>query len=330
MSTLPLIRLSTATPIVTALDKRGVRTDAVLEGMGLTRAAFKDPETFVHATVMYQLCEEAAKATQDPHFMTQVGETIDTAGWKPLIKAGETAKTVGNFLTAFAIAATAHSSATQQCLEVRGQNAVFVGRRSFEPSIVPAQIDGFFVGLLITIVRRALGVNWKPAEVLIILSDPSVLPPVFHGIKAIRGDRKGYRIQFPAEWLNRPFDQPDFLRRATEEAADIAPARRTVAAAKQALKPYLGNTRLTVARAATICDLKPRSFSRLLAREGTTVSALIEEIKREAATEALAHSDRSVVDIAAALGYSDPTSFARSFKRWTGVSPREYRRSESS
>lgn len=330
MPALPLIRLSTAKPLVAALDQRGLPADAVLEGIGLTRAAVESSETFVPAILMYQLCEEAAKAAKDKHFMANVGETLNTAEWPPLVEASNTAKTVGNFLTTFAIVATEHSSATEQNLEIRGRNAFFFGRRSFEPSIVPAQIDGFFVGLFVSILRRAMGADWYPAEVLVTLSDPGALPPIFHGIKANRGDRRGHRICFPAQWLNRPFSRPDFLRRSTEEAENASPGRKIGDSVRQALKPYLGRTRLTATRTAEICGIKPRTLARLLARESTTLSAVIDEMKREVATEELASSDRSVVDVAAALGYSDPTSFARSFKRWTGVSPREYRRSTTS
>ena len=74
--------------------------------------------------------------------------------------------------------------------------------------------------------------------------------------------------------------------------------------------------------------MKPRAFSRLLAAEGTTLTTLINDMKRDFAVEELAHTDRSVVEIATELGYANPTSFARSFKKWMGMSPRKYRRSK--
>jgi AraC-like DNA-binding protein len=38
----------------------------------------------------------------------------------------------------------------------------------------------------------------------------------------------------------------------------------------------------------------------------------------------------SVTDIALSLGFSDPTAFSRAFRRWTGVSPIQYRESARS
>jgi AraC-like DNA-binding protein len=39
----------------------------------------------------------------------------------------------------------------------------------------------------------------------------------------------------------------------------------------------------------------------------------------------LQDSDLAVYEIAFLLGYSDPSTFHRAFRRWTGSSPRGYR-----
>ena len=42
----------------------------------------------------------------------------------------------------------------------------------------------------------------------------------------------------------------------------------------------------------------------------------------------LSESDRSIKDIAAAVGYYDSSSFIRRFKQMTGITPLQYRRSK--
>jgi AraC-like DNA-binding protein len=49
-------------------------------------------------------------------------------------------------------------------------------------------------------------------------------------------------------------------------------------------------------------------------------------MRRTLAENELNNSDRKVAEIAAMVGYLDPTVFSRAFKRWTGVSPREFRK----
>jgi AraC-like DNA-binding protein len=63
-----------------------------------------------------------------------------------------------------------------------------------------------------------------------------------------------------------------------------------------------------------------------LEEEGLTYSRLVEKVRFERAIYWLSDPSIQSVDISADLGYSDAAHFSRAFKRWTGLSPREYRR----
>lgn len=67
-------------------------------------------------------------------------------------------------------------------------------------------------------------------------------------------------------------------------------------------------------------------LQRKLKAAGTTLSTEIIEVKKQRACELLVETTKSVVEVAATLGFLNPTSFARAFKSWTGESPREYRK----
>ena len=71
-----------------------------------------------------------------------------------------------------------------------------------------------------------------------------------------------------------------------------------------------------------------RTLQRRLHGAGLTYAGLVQDARREAASRLLATSDQTVGDVARLLGYSDPAHFARAFQRWTGLTPREFRRRE--
>lgn len=58
---------------------------------------------------------------------------------------------------------------------------------------------------------------------------------------------------------------------------------------------------------------------------GESFSGYLKRRRTETASLLLTTTDKSVADIAAALGFSDPFSFSHFFKRSTGLSPREFR-----
>lgn len=67
-----------------------------------------------------------------------------------------------------------------------------------------------------------------------------------------------------------------------------------------------------------------RHLARKLAEEGFSFRQLRDRELQRLATSALQRGDK-IAGIAHDLGFSDESAFSRSFRRWTGVSPSEYR-----
>lgn len=73
--------------------------------------------------------------------------------------------------------------------------------------------------------------------------------------------------------------------------------------------------------------MSQRSLQRRLREEGTTYKELLNETRRDLAAQYIKASSVSINEITYLLGFSEPSNFSRAFKRWTGVSPSEYRQS---
>jgi len=77
--------------------------------------------------------------------------------------------------------------------------------------------------------------------------------------------------------------------------------------------------------ANTLC-MTSRNLRRRLEAEGTSYQALLDGVRQSLARDYLNHSLLGVDDIAVALGFSDAAAFRHAFKRWTGITPSEFRR----
>jgi AraC-like DNA-binding protein len=68
-----------------------------------------------------------------------------------------------------------------------------------------------------------------------------------------------------------------------------------------------------------------RTLMRKLKQEGSSYQAQVDLVRREQAVWYLCDSKESVEAIAFKLGYKDASNFSRTFRRWLGVTPKDFR-----
>lgn len=69
----------------------------------------------------------------------------------------------------------------------------------------------------------------------------------------------------------------------------------------------------------------PRTLQRALSVAGSSFREELNTIRKELALAYLRNAHLSILDIAMLLGYTEHSAFSRSFKQWTGISPKAYR-----
>jgi AraC-like DNA-binding protein len=69
------------------------------------------------------------------------------------------------------------------------------------------------------------------------------------------------------------------------------------------------------------------TLRRRLKREGTTFQQLKDDARCEADKLCLNRQELSINEVALQMGFTDPSAFHRSFKKWTGQTPGQFRTS---
>ena len=98
-----------------------------------------------------------------------------------------------------------------------------------------------------------------------------------------------------------------------------SPFRREV---EQRLETLLERGDATIDRVAGEMGLSRQTLYRRLKDEGVTFEELLDRLRHRLALHYLQRDKLSVKGTAYRLGFSDPASFSRAFKRWTGYPPR--------
>jgi len=78
---------------------------------------------------------------------------------------------------------------------------------------------------------------------------------------------------------------------------------------------------------ASSLHMSVTTLRRRLQQENTSFQTIKDECRREAATNYLSYPDLTNNDIAGLMGFDETSAFFRSFKKWTGMTPGDYRRS---
>ena len=136
---------------------------------------------------------------------------------------------------------------------------------------------------------------------------------------------------FSLECLSRSFPHDPLLQSVMESQVsrlmDILPPRsellrRIAAVVREALAKGVSPT---VEDLAPQLGMSARTLRRRLADEGTGFRQMVDRQRCELALRYLEDPQISAEVTAARLGFSDPKSFTKAFRRWTGMSPRDYR-----
>ena len=82
----------------------------------------------------------------------------------------------------------------------------------------------------------------------------------------------------------------------------------------------------TVNLAAEMSGVSVRTLQRQLSQHNLSYSRLMDKVRYRLAVSWLNNPDIQLIEIAYALGFTDPANFTHAFRRWTGMTPSQFRK----
>lgn len=177
-------------------------------------------------------------------------------------------------------------------------------------------------GYMLDLLRRFAGAHWTPSRLELPgppLAAKSAVEKVFRG-ELSRGETAA--IIFPADLLDLP--NPRLSQHPPLQGDPLPEPDDLAACVERLIGLALLEGRPNVNWLCRRLDLSRRSLQRHLELRGASFDALLQRALIMRASDLL-RSGASATETGLELGYSDPAHFTRAFRRWTGMTPREWR-----
>jgi AraC-like DNA-binding protein len=180
--------------------------------------------------------------------------------------------------------------------------------------------------MTIYIVRQFAGASWTPANFAFQAryTPGAETQSFWPNTRFISGQSETW-IDVPISHLCLPNPLASTMHDKPQDQQYPPIGTSLVSTLKLIVTTHLDERIPSLEQAAEIAGSSVRSLQRELAADGLTYSRLLDQVRFERAAEMLRETDIKIVDIAHATGYSDAAHFTRAHRRFTGLTPREFR-----
>lgn len=314
---------------------RGASQRALEERSRIGRADLEDPDNRVPFSKYVALMRAGQELCNDPALALHFGEDVDLSE----VSIAHTVGGVKNMGDAIAqgnryarLGVEVEGDGTGDRFQLRraaGQLWFVDARRN--PNDFPELTESTFARMVCT-TRRLLGGRQSFKELYVTHPEPAYRAEyerIFRVPVVFGSDRNGLRIdeallssyQFPTP--------PPYVTSVLRSHADsllqkLESSESTRGRVENLLMPRLHTGDVSMGMIAGKLCCGRQTLFRKLKVEGVTFEQVLNELRCKLAINYLSANRTSVKETARFVGYSDPASFSRAFKRWTGSSPRMY------
>ncbi len=328
---MPMIRT-----ILALLTNAGVDVDAFLQDISMDRSKVERSNDRINIAVYDQIQEKAVEVLNDPALGLHMGERTSPSALGLL---GHLLISAPTILDSFRLFFKYHrivSDAEPSELSIEGDRATLTYDYPRSTPVCNRIRAEFGLVQVCNLGRSMLGHELNPVEVRF-EHGPTDYQDEYQRVfnAPILFNQKKTQIVFPVDILRKDLLYADatmhaLLMEEADKQLEQLKIRKTIAdEVEQFLMHSMEDHKPTINRVAEHFGINERTLRRKLESQETSFSELLSKVQCKYAKNLLKNSSVPVESIAERLRFSEPSAFYRAFKRWTGLTPAEYREQAS-
>lgn len=310
-----------------ALEQYGVSLTHSNLALGLTSSRLP-PSSFIEQANSNLIWNEAARMAGDDLFGLRLSRIYSPSAINLLSLVASTSVTAGVALEQLSRFVPVISTQVRVELRRGGDESLLVLIPEGEPHIQHIEAVFGYLGHMLNQLDDAGKGLFKRAVLPRSADELELCRLILDCDEAICGT--AYSLVMPNALLDKPLVTADpfictRLVDTLQEMLAQQPSHDLVEQIKRRIQLLLGSGDISLERVAGPLNISPRHLRRKLSQENTSYEQLVDEVRRETAIRMIGEGELSLTSIAYELGFLDPSSFTRAFRRWTNMSPTSFR-----
>lgn len=308
-----------------------VDCDAFLRSLGVDPATVTAPDARIpNATYLY-IQDAAAEYVGDPCFGLHMGEYAEAGSWSILGYMMMNCRTLGEAAEKSARYSRIIGNLIEARAELAGSRLRLV---YFTPPHAPEMSRHCFESAFASSVRMMRSLTGQPISPLAVTftyAEPAC-PDEYRRVFGcpVTFEEADNSLTFALEVGNTPILMANpmllahFEHYAEDFLAQMQRPEEVTRTVTRIILARLDDETLSIDTVAREMAVSVRTLQNRLEAEGVVFSDLLRDIRRQLAQKYLCEN-YTVEQITYLLGFSEPSVFRKAFKKWSGVTPREYR-----
>jgi AraC-like DNA-binding protein len=332
----PTIQVRAVVKILDAAAAAGVAPSELCRAVALDPKLIDDADNRIPFAQLVALYEHAARLTHDDAFGLHVGERTSPTLFDVLGYVVINSPTLGAALQRLV---RYHAIWTDGAVfELTEQGSHVRLNYNYVAGIpTPRRHDcEMTFAIAVAFTRRMTGVDWQPLAVSFQHAQPADTSEHRRIFRVpVNFSQPRNELVLDRALLALSLTRADaglcaLLDRHAQELLARLPQRDdTTAQVRRLLGDALSGGDPNIVAVARQLGLSARTLQRKLRAEGTAYQDVLDEMRRDLARRYLREREMAVCEVAYLLGFSGPSAFHRAFRRWTGVTPKEFRQTKT-
>lgn len=305
----------------------------LLSGAGLRLESVQDINARTSLVGLWRLWDRVLRHTQDDYVGLRIGLSIPADRFGLAVHAAHNSENLRQSLQRFAKHIAIINGMIRCSVKDSGGRVAFDMRFHWDVlDLERHAVDIAFAGLL-RWAQHHVSPEFRPCKVQLRHARCGALPRYEEVFAApVMFGQSVNALVFDAALLEAPVraSNPE-LGSILEHHADLELSRLpALGSLPDRVRQILGaelreGRKLDLAGVAKELRMSSRALQRKLGEASTSFSALLDDARRVLAPELLGAPDANVEQVGYQLGYAEPTTFIRAFKKWYGITPGRHR-----